>query len=97
MENFFVKNNGSEGTECISLIDDAIEHILENEKRQSVFKEKNTIIQRTYKAILPDKSASEFHPVVKLLQVLADKFFQYLQRLIFLMYVRKSQNCWINR
>lgn len=65
----------SEGTECISLIDDAIEHILENEKRQSVFKEKNTIIQRTYKAILPDKSASEFHPVVKLLQVLADKLF----------------------
>lgn len=65
----------SEGTECISLIDDAIEHILENEKRQSVFKEKNTIIQRTYKAILPDISASEFHPVVKLLQVLADKLF----------------------
>jgi type I restriction enzyme R subunit len=63
----------SEGLECISLIDDAVESILENEERQSIFKEKNAIIQRTYKAILPDKSASEFQPVVKILQVLADK------------------------
>ena len=63
----------SEGLECIGLIDDAVESILENEERQSIFKEKNAIIQRTYKAILPDKSASEFQPVVKILQVLADK------------------------
>lgn len=63
----------AEGLECVSLIDDAIECILGNNERQSMFKEKNAIIQKTYKAILPDISASEFQPVVKLLQVLADK------------------------
>ncbi|MBP7792605.1 MAG: type I restriction endonuclease subunit R [Candidatus Goldbacteria bacterium] len=63
----------SEGLDCVSLIDDAIEHILENEERKSMFKEKNAIIQKTYKAILPDTSAGEFQPVVKILQVLADK------------------------
>ncbi|MEW6605897.1 MAG: type I restriction endonuclease subunit R [bacterium] len=57
----------------IALMDDAIECILEDEERQSMFKEKNAIIQKMYKAILPDISASEFQPVVKLLQVLADK------------------------
>jgi type I restriction enzyme R subunit len=63
----------AEGLKCINLIDDAVECILENEERQSMFKEKNAIIQKTYKAILPDTSASEFQPIVKLLQVLADK------------------------
>lgn len=63
----------AEGLKCVGLIDDAIECILENDERQSMFKEKNAIIQKTYKAILPDISASEFQPVVKLLQVLADK------------------------
>ncbi len=63
----------SEGLKCVSLIDDAVERILENEERQSVFKEKNIIIQKTYKAILPYPSAGEFQPVVKILQVLADK------------------------
>ena len=63
----------AEEFKCVSLIDDAVECILENEERQSMFKEKNAIIQKTYKAILPDTSASEFQPVVKLLQVLADK------------------------
>jgi len=63
----------ADGLKCVSLIDDAVECILENEERRSVFKEKNTIIQKTYKAILPDTTASEFQPVVKILQVLADK------------------------
>ncbi|MBP7795237.1 MAG: type I restriction endonuclease subunit R [Elusimicrobiales bacterium] len=63
----------ADGLECVSLIDDAVECILENDERQSMFKEKNAIIQKTYKAILPDPSASEFQPVVKILQVLADK------------------------
>jgi len=73
----------SEGLKCVSLIDDAVERILDNpvcvrtrtgrEERQAIFKEKNTIIQKTYKAILPDPSAGEFQPVVKILQVLADK------------------------
>ncbi|MEW6618813.1 MAG: type I restriction endonuclease subunit R [bacterium] len=63
----------SEGLKCVSLIDDAVECILESEERQSIFKEKNAIIQKTYKAILPDTSASEFQSVVKTLQVLADK------------------------
>jgi len=63
----------SEGLKCVGLIDDAVEYILKNEERQSVFKKKNAIIQKTYKAILPDISVSEFQPVVKILQVLADK------------------------
>ena len=63
----------AEEFKCIHLIDDAIEHILENEKRQSLFKEKNAIIQKTYKAILPDAAVSEFQPVVKVLQVLSEK------------------------
>ena len=63
----------AEGLECIGLIDDAIECILENDERQARFRENNAIIQKTYKAILPDTSANEFLPVVKLLQVLADK------------------------
>jgi len=63
----------SEGLKCVKLIDDAIECILESEERQSKFREKNSIIQRTYKAILPDASASEFHPTVKTLQVLSEK------------------------
>jgi len=63
----------AEGLKCVSLIEDAVECILENDKRESIFKEKNAIIQKTYKAILPDISASEFQPIVKLLQVLADK------------------------
>ena len=63
----------AEGLKCVGLIDDAVECILKNEERQSMFKEKNAIIQKTYKAILPETSASEFQSVVKLLQVLADK------------------------
>jgi len=63
----------AEGLGCVSLIDDAIECILENDERQAQFREKNSIIQKTYKAILPDTAANEFQPVVKLLQVLADK------------------------
>lgn len=63
----------AEGLECVALIDDAVECILENEERQTQFREKNAIIQNTYKAILPDITASEFQPVVKLLQVLVDK------------------------
>lgn len=61
------------GFERINLMDDAIEHILENDERQAQFREKNAIIQKTYKAILPDTCASEFQPIVKLLQVLAEK------------------------
>jgi type I restriction enzyme R subunit len=63
----------AEGLKCIGLIDDAIECILENDERQSQFKENNAIIQKMYRAILPDVSASEFQPVAKLLQVLAEK------------------------
>jgi type I restriction enzyme R subunit len=63
----------AEGLECVGLIDDAIECILENDERQSQFKENNAIIQKMYRAILPDISASEFQPVVKLLQVLTQK------------------------
>jgi len=63
----------AEGLECLRLIDDAIECILENEERQVQFREKNAIIQKTYKAILPDTSASEFQPVVRLLQIIAEK------------------------
>ncbi|KJJ83598.1 type I site-specific deoxyribonuclease, HsdR family [Candidatus Omnitrophus magneticus] len=63
----------AEGLDCVGLIDDAVECILENDERQAQFREKNAIIQKTYKAILPDTTANEFQPVVKLLQVLADK------------------------
>jgi type I restriction enzyme, R subunit len=63
----------AEGLECVGLIDDAVECILENDERQSRFREKNAIIQKTYKAILPDITANEFQPVVKLLQVIAEK------------------------
>lgn len=63
----------TEGLECINLIDDAIECILEDEERQVILKEKNATIQKIYKAILPDKSAGEFQPVIKALQVLMDK------------------------
>ena len=63
----------AEGLDCVGLIDDAVECILENDQRQAQFREKNAIIQKTYKAILPDTAANEFQPLVKLLQVLADK------------------------
>ncbi len=63
----------AEGLDCVGLIDDAVECILENDERQAQFREKNAIIQKTYKAILPDTTANEFQPIVKLLQVLADK------------------------
>ena len=63
----------AEGLECIRLTDDAVECILENDERQAQFREKNAIIQKTYKAILPDTAASEFQPVVRLLQILAEK------------------------
>jgi len=63
----------AEGLDCVGLIDDAVECILENDERQAQFREKNAIIQKTYKAILPDITANEFQPIVKLLQVLADK------------------------
>ena len=63
----------TEGFKCINLIDNAIECILEDEKRQIILKEKNTIIQKIYKSILPDKSAGEFQPVIRILQVLVDK------------------------
>ncbi len=63
----------TEGLECIDLIDDAIECILEDEERQIALKEKNVTIQKIYKAILPDKSAGEFQPVIRALQVLVDK------------------------
>jgi len=63
----------AEGLECVSLIDDAVECILDNDKRQARFRENNAVIQKTYKAILPDISSNEFMPIVKLLQVMADK------------------------
>lgn len=63
----------AEGLECVALIDDAVEAILENEERKMRFQEKNAIIHNTYKAILPDVTASEFQPVVKLLRILKDK------------------------
>ncbi|MFH0731588.1 MAG: type I restriction endonuclease subunit R [Candidatus Omnitrophota bacterium] len=63
----------AEGLECVGLIDDAVECILENDERSAQFREKNAFIQNTFRAILPDVSASEFQPVVKLLQVLAEK------------------------
>ncbi len=63
----------AEGLECIRLTDDAVEYILENDERQAQFREKNMVIQKTYKAILPDTAASEFQPVIKLLQVLTEK------------------------
>ncbi|MBT9145670.1 MAG: Type I restriction enzyme EcoR124II R protein [candidate division WS2 bacterium] len=63
----------AKGLECVRFIDDAIESILENDERQAQFSEKNAIIQKTYKAILPDISASEFQPVVGLLHILAEK------------------------
>jgi len=63
----------AEGLECLRLTDDAVECILENDERQAQFREKNAIIQKTYKAILPDTSASEFQPVVRLLQIIAEK------------------------
>lgn len=63
----------AEGLKCVGLIDDAVECILENDERSTQFKQKNAIIQLTYKAILPDIVASEFQPVVKLLQILAEK------------------------
>jgi len=55
------------------LIDDAIESILQKDERKDIFKERNALIQKTYKAILPDRLASEFQPKTKTLQVLADK------------------------
>jgi len=63
----------AEGLECLGLTDDAVECILKNDERQAQFKEKNAIIQKTYKAILPDTTVSEFQPVVRLLQILAEK------------------------
>lgn len=63
----------AEGLECIRLTDDAVECILENDERQAQFREKNAIVQKTYKAILPDTSASEFQPIVRLLQILTEK------------------------
>lgn len=63
----------TEELECLRLTDDAVECILENDERQAQFREKNAIIQKTYKAILPDTSASEFQPVIRLLQILAEK------------------------
>lgn len=59
--------------ECLRLTDDAVECILENDERQAQFREKNAIIQKTYKAILPDTSASEFQPIVRLLQIIDEK------------------------
>lgn len=63
----------AEGLGCLKLTDDAVECILENDERQAQFREKNAIIQKTYKAILPDTSVSEFQLIIKLLQVLAEK------------------------
>lgn len=62
----------AEGLECVRLTDDAVECILENDERQAQFREKNAIIQKTYQAILPDTTASEFQPIVKLLKVLSE-------------------------
>jgi len=63
----------AEGLECVRLTDDAVECILESDERQVQFREENAIIQKTYKAILPDTAASEFQPIVKLLQILTEK------------------------
>ncbi|MBN2828808.1 MAG: type I restriction endonuclease subunit R, partial [Candidatus Cloacimonetes bacterium] len=63
----------AEGLECLRLTDDAVECILENDERQAQFREKNAIIQKTYKAILPDTAAGEFQPVIRLLQILDEK------------------------
>ncbi len=63
----------AEGLECVRLTDDAFECILENDERQAQLREKNAIIQKTYKAILPDTAASEFQPIVRLLQILTEK------------------------
>jgi len=70
---FVAKDYDCRGLECVGLIDDAVECILENDERPAEFREKNAYIQNTFRAILPDVSASEFQPVVKLLQVIAEK------------------------
>jgi len=63
----------SKELECINLIDNAVENILRNDERKKTFALKNSIIQRTYKAILPDTFVSKYQPVVKLLGTISKK------------------------
>jgi len=63
----------AEGLDCVKLTDDAVECILESDEKQAQFREKNAIIQKTYKAILPDTVAGEFQPIVRLLKILTEK------------------------
>ncbi len=63
----------AEELECLRLTDDAVDLILENDERPAQFRKKNANIQKIYKAILPDTSASKFQPKIRLLQILAEK------------------------
>lgn len=63
----------SQELERINFIDNAIENILLSDERKQIFRVKNSVIQRTYKAILPDPSVSEFHPIIKLLDIISKK------------------------
>lgn len=59
--------------EKISLLDTAVEVLLQNIKTKDDFIGKANIVYKLFKAILPDKRASEYYQRVKTILVLAEK------------------------
>ncbi len=65
--------SSAEGFECVRLIGDAADALIYPETVKNHFLDLVNTVQRLYKTLLPDQSAHEFEPEVKLLRVIADK------------------------
>ncbi|WP_405237553.1 type I restriction endonuclease subunit R [Lentisalinibacter orientalis] len=61
------------GFERVRLLDDAVEVLIESEETKKNFLSRAAKVNRIYRAVLPDKVASQFAPDAVLLSVLAQK------------------------
>jgi len=64
---------GASGFELIRQLDDAVEAILANEESKRSFLALSGLVERLFRAILPDPAAVEFGPRRKLIVVIAEK------------------------
>ena len=64
---------GASGFELIRQLDDAVEAILASEESKRSFLTLSGLVERLFRAILPDSAAGEFGPMRKLIAVIAEK------------------------
>jgi type I restriction enzyme, R subunit len=63
----------ADGLECVSLLDDAVDALVGSEEIKRGFLDLANVVQRLYKAVLPDPEAKDFAAQVMPIRVIAEK------------------------